>query len=381
MLISWVVLTSTVLGSPSDVQNPLSPVVIDYFYEPGCPACLRVQNEVLPELRLRYEGFYVLNRYDTGVASNVIRLVAYQEALGIEDNSSVSMFVDYATPLCGIEAIRTRLAACLDKRVNARFAPEWEPPQPIAWGVEGDTADADARVSRFTVSVVAMAGFLDGINPCAISTLVLLMSMLVVAGLRGRGILIMGSAFVLASFSVYTAIGFGLLRCLHLLTAFPTLAAAFRRTLAGVLLLLAFLSFRDAFRYGRTHDPHQVLVQLPERIKRMIHSVVRRGVRSHHLVVSGIVAGATVTALETVCTGQVYVPAMTLVIREGGGVRVWGLLLLYNTMFISPLILAIALTRFGLKTETMLRWSRSNVAFSKALLGFFFLFAAVYLLS
>lgn len=78
-------------------------------------------------------------------------------------------------------------------------------------------------------------------------------------------------------------------------------------------------------------------------------------------------------------------PTMTLVIREAGGAgvnqpRVWGRLLLYNTMFIFPLMIAIVLTRFGLTTPAMLKLSRKNVPFSKTLLGLFFLAMATYLL-
>ena len=355
------------------------PVVIDYFYEPGCPACLRIRNEVLPELRHRYEGFYVLNRFDTGVLSNVVRLVAYQDALGVADNSSVSMFIDYGHAFCGIEKIRSGLTPCLDARISERLAPGWRSPDPIPI-TQGERAAVHDRVSGFTLSAVVLAGLVDGINPCAISTLVLFMSMLLVGGFRSRRVLIMGGAFVIASFSVYTAIGLGLLRCLHLLDAFPLVAAVFRKGLGGVLLLLALFSFRDAIRYRRTRDPHQVTVKLPEGIRKWIHAVVRKGGRSHHLVVAGLIVGSVVTALETVCTGQVYVPAMALVARESVGGRAWGLLLLYNLMFVAPLIAAIVLTRFGLRTDAMLALSRKNVPFSKLLLGSFLVAVAVYLL-
>lgn len=182
----------------------------------------------------------------------------------------------------------------------------------------------------------------------------------------------MGASFCFASFATYTAIGFGLLRCLHMLEAFPTVRSVFESGLAAVLLLLAFPSFRDA---------SQVSVQLPDRVKKLIHTFLRKGVKSHHLLLAGLGVGTVVTVLETVCTGQVYVPTMTLVIREGGDTRMLVLLLLYNTMFIIPLVVAIILTRYGLTTQTMLKWSKKNVPFSKILLGIFFLAIAAYLLA
>ena len=71
-------------------QDDIPPVVLDYFYEPGCAECLRIKREVLPELQERYEGFYQLNRHDMGMVSNVVRLGAYQQALSVTENSSVS---------------------------------------------------------------------------------------------------------------------------------------------------------------------------------------------------------------------------------------------------------------------------------------------------
>ena len=57
-LIIAVVLSSCCWTSAQDDGAPASPVVVDYFYKPGCPDCKRVRYEILPELRLRFEGFY-----------------------------------------------------------------------------------------------------------------------------------------------------------------------------------------------------------------------------------------------------------------------------------------------------------------------------------
>ncbi len=374
------------LGAGACGSDAIPPVVIDYFYEPGCPECLRVTREVLPALHERYEGFYRIDWHDTGVTSNVVKLIAYQDAAGITRNSSVSMFLDYRQSLCGIDEIRSGLMPLLDGLIDARMAPGWQPPLPIAWNPGDGVRAAREQVNTFTVTAVVAAGLVDGINPCAISTLVFFMSMLTTAGVRGRGLLLMGGAFAFASFATYTAIGFGLLRSLHMLEAYPAARSVFETVLAMMLLVLAVLSFRDAFRYRRSQRPGDVSVQLPASVKKLINGVLRKGVRSRHLLLGGVVAGALVTALETVCTGQVYVPTMALVIRGSGGegvflAGVWGLLLLYNAMFIIPLMIAILLTRYGLTTQAMLRLSRKNVPFSKSLLGFFFLALAAYLLT
>jgi len=362
-------------------SSPITPVVVDYFYETGCPECDQVSAEVLPELKDQYEGFYILNRHDVGILTNAIKLIAYQEHLSITENSSVSMFVDYTLSFGGIKTIKEKLLPAMDKLVAERLAAGWNPPQPIEWDQSQGIDKARERADTFTLPAVIFAGLIDGINPCAISTLVFLMSLLIISQIGRRGRLLMGLSFCFASFATYTAIGFGLLRCLHMLEIFPSIRRWFEMGMAALLFILAYFSFRDAVMFGRTHDPRNVSLQLPDSIKRIIHKLMRKALKSHNLIISGLIVGCLVTLLETVCTGQVYLPTMTVILKNDGDLRIWSLLLLYNTMFIMPLIVALVLTRYGMTTETMIEWSKKNVPFSKTIIGIFFLSVAVYLLT
>ncbi len=377
-LLFLIFLLSDILCAQS---SSITPVVIDYFYETGCPECDQVSAEVLPELKDQYEGFYILNCHDVGIMTNTIKLIAYQEYLSVTKNSSVSIFVDYTLPLGGIKTIKEKLLPAMDKLVAERLVPGWNPPQPIEWGQSQGIDKARDRADTFTLPAVIFGGLIDGINPCAISTLVFFMSLLIISKIGRRGSLLMGISFCVASFVTYTAIGFGLLRCLHMLEIFPSIRRWFEIGMATILFILAYFSFRDAVRFSRTHDPRKVSLQLPDRIKNVIHKLVRKGFKSHYLIISGLIVGCLVTLLETVCTGQVYLPTMTVVLKQDSDLRIWSLLLLYNTMFIMPLIVALVLTRFGLTTETLLKWSKKNVSFSKTLIGIFFLAVAVYLLT
>jgi len=184
---------------------------------------------------------------------------------------------------------------------------------------------------------------------------------------------------VLASFLTYLALGFGLLRFLHIFSGFTVLRSAVEWGMAVLLLLLAFLSFRDAIRFRRSHDGHDVTLQLSTGMKMRIHSVMRRGLGSGSIILGGLLVGVAVTALESVCTGQVYVPTLVLILKDSafGESRAWFYLMAYNLLFILPLVLVFAAVYFGLKTETLLMWSRKNVVVSKTLLGLFFLLMAV----
>jgi hypothetical protein len=372
------------------------PVIIDYFYEPGCPDCEKVKRHVLPELEQRFEGFYELRRHPTGIESNIVRLMAYQDALGGADNAPVSMYVDYQHLFSGVQAIKEGLFPCLDQSVVARLEPDWVPPSPIEIPDRAGAVElAAATLDTFTAWMVAGAGLIDGLNPCAISTLVFFMSLLAVAKVRGTALLMMGIAFCLASFATYTALGFGLLGALHRLQGFEVAQSLLETVMLVLLGLFAFLSFRDAYRFGLSGHAGDVTLRLSDAMQQRIHAVMRWGVskRQHSkspdaaqgrarqrlglLVLAGIAIGTVVTLLESVCTGQVYVPTLVMVIRSAGSAtKAWSYLLLYNLMFIVPLATVFLLTLLGLRTERLLSWSTKHVVISKILLGTFFLLMA-----
>jgi hypothetical protein len=358
-----------------------APVVVDYFFAPGCPECAHVTLEVLPHLAAQYEGFYILRRHDVGVPSNVVLLAAYQEALGMAENAPVSMVVDYQIPLQGVAHIKAALLSNVEARILARTQPDWQPPQPIALPHGPVAAALAARTRQFTAPLIILSGLIDGFNPCAISTLVFFMSVLMVANIRGRALLLIGAAFCAASFVTYFALGFGLLRLLHSLRAFGAVQRGIELGMLAVLLVFAVLSFRDAWRYARHANPNEVSMQLSARMKERIHAVMRRGVRYHNLLLGGIVIGCLVTALESVCTGQVYVPTLVMLLKsQTGNLRAWLYLLLYNALFILPLVLVFVLVYHGLNMQRLLAWSRRNVVVSKCTLGCFFVTMALLLL-
>ena len=99
---------------------------------------------------------------------------------------------------------------------------------------------------------------------------------------------------------------------------------------------------------------------------------------AHRLIAAGLITGTLVTALEGVCTGQVYVPTLVMLAKSGQEPgRAVSYLLVYNLVSDIPLLAILILTYFGMKTQTLIEWSKKNVVISKLLLGFFFLAMAV----
>ena len=362
------------------VASRIFPVVIRYYQEPGCPECIQVSEDVMPQIEKRFAGRFVLLNLDTGIMSNYVELVRYQESFKKVKNEPVYMVLDGECILSGIAEIKGQLPARLAELTERETGREMVKESPlVAAAAPSSTSELIARrFETFTLPMVLAAGLIDGINPCAISTLVFFMSLLAVSRVEYRRLVLMGISFCFASFVTYTALGFGLLRVLHLFSGFVAIRRGIDLAMVAILSVFAVLSFRDALRYRATGRARDITLQLPDKIKVKIHGFMKRGIGMGSLIVGGLFVGASVTAFESVCTGQVYVPTLVLVVKGGGSaLRSVGYLLFYNAMFVLPLVTIFALTLAGLKTKVLLDWSRKNVVLSKMLLGCCFVLMAV----
>ena len=245
--------------------------------------------------------------------------------------------------------------------------------------VEG-RRDVDS-VSRFTLPAVVVAGIVDGFNPCAFSIVIALAGILAVGGRRRRARMLGGWAFCLGSFLTYMAMGLGLMKALRSLAGLRTAHDVVMSLLALSLFVLSALSVRDAFRYRRAKVPSVITLQLPDRVKRMIRAIAEASWGGPAVVVAGLGCGFLVTLLDSLCTGQVYVPVLALISREPGAWRSLGYLALYNAAFIAPLVAVFMLAAKGADSERMSRWSKRNVFPSKIALGVVFALLGALVLS
>jgi len=345
--------------------------LIEYFFQPGCGECEEVNALVLPQLAERFHDRYELKRYDTGVRENYLKLVAGQERLGIERNDPVAMIVNGTIYLGGVREIEKELF----RKLETAGPPNSDSSASIDFSVVRRHAET------FTLGAVVVAGLVDGINPCVFTTLIFFLSLLAISRVGGFKLLLAGSCYCLACFFTYLGMGFGLFRFVKLFSSYHIL----QQGLEFALLLLlgggAFLSFRDAFRFRKSGDIGRVTLQLPDRIKRRIRKIMRNNLGYRCLLPGMFVTGVLVTVLESVCTGQIYLPTLILMAKESGTKNRWiWYLLLYNTMFLLPLLFLFFASWWGVTTHIFLRWSRNNVIYGKIAIGCFFLLLSALLI-
>ena len=361
------------------------PLVIDYFFEPGCPECRQVSETILPTLSNLFYGAYILNHRDLGATTNYLALARCQQAANSIKNETVYMAIDETNLFSGLSEIKSGLLAAADEIIRERSgaanpAAGTSSPQTTARSPDPKSI-VDYRFRRFTVFGVMLAGLVDSLNPCAISTLVFFVSILTLSGFRKRQVVFAGIWFCGAAFLTYIAIGFGLFRFLHGFSGFPRIQLGLELGMGSVLAVMAALSFYDAWNYRRSENPGSLILRLPLRVKLIMNAIMMRLPKTRHVSLAAFLIGAAVTALETVCTGQVYVPTLVLVIKSGAS-PVLGLvyLFLYNLMFILPLAIVLALAARGMSVQRLIAWSKREVMVSKIAMACLFMALAFVLI-
>ena len=226
--------------------------------------------------------------------------------------------------------------------------------------------------SQWTFLTVLLAGLADGFNPCAFSIVIVLAGILAVGGRKRRARMLGGWAFCIASFLAYMAMGLGLMRLIRALESLRTVHDVVMALLSLSLFVLAALSVRDAFRYRKEKVPSAIALQLPDKVKRLIRVVAETSWSGPAVVITGFGCGFLVTLLDSLCTGQIYVPVLALISREVEAWRSLMLLAVYNLAFIAPLIVIFILAAKGADSERMSHWSKCNVFPAKIAMGAIF---------
>lgn len=248
-----------------------------------------------------------------------------------------------------------------------------------AW-LQKPNAEALQRFERFQWHAIALAGLVDGVNPCAISTILFLLSYLTLSGMR-RSALAVGLLFVAGCFLTYFLIGLGLWK----LSSMAMSAVWGRRIIYPLLGLatitvavLAFIECDQLLRRGSS----ETVLKLPNSFLRRTHDLIRRTVKAKYALVLAAPAAALVTLIEFGCTGQVYLPTITYVAGlPGQQMKVLPVLLVYNLAFILPLLVVVLGHRFAAarfekpKAPVPLQWVRLAEGLLLGAIGAFMLWA------
>lgn len=242
------------------------------------------------------------------------------------------------------------------------------------------------RFLSFGLFTVLGAGLIDGINPCAFTVLVFFISFLNFVGYRRRELLILGGVFILSVFLTYILIGIGLFKFVQSLESFSLVSNIVYKGIAGLSIVLGLYSVYDWYIYKKTGNPEEVKLKLPNFIKLKIQKIIQNASRNRSKTLFDLsgavfVSGFAVSLLESVCTGQTYVPTISYVLRTPH-LRSAAMLnlVLYNLMFILPLTLILGISLTGVTSEVFSKWTRGHLGKVKLLTAALFFLLGILLL-
>jgi cytochrome c-type biogenesis protein len=174
------------------------------------------------------------------------------------------------------------------------------------------------------------AAVADSLNPCAFSILFLSIAFLFSLGkdrgfiLRAGGLYIFGIAFV------YTLIGVGILKVLSVFS-FPNPLAKIG---AAILIAYAVISLINEF-----FPRFPIKLKIPEKS----HEIIGRTIHKATLP-AAFALGIVVGLFEFPCTGGPYLFALSLLHDQKTFWSGFGYLLLYNAIFVLPLIVILVVS-------------------------------------
>ena len=191
-----------------------------------------------------------------------------------------------------------------------------------------------------------MTALIDSINPCAFSILLLTIAFLLGIGKLRSSVLGIGGAYILVMFVVYLLIGLGLLHALRIFDT-PHFMAKVGATLLVALGLINIVNeMVPAFpiKLGIPHAAHRKIAVLMEKAS----------------VPTAVVLGGLVGLCAFPCTGGPYLMVLGLLHDHATYYTGVGYLILYNVIFILPLVLMLLIASDQTVLGKMQAWQQSE---------------------
>ena len=203
---------------------------------------------------------------------------------------------------------------------------------------------------KLMLPLVLVASLIDSINPCAFSVLILTIAFLVTVGSLRTNILKIGFFYIFGVLVAYLLIGLGILQALH----FFNIPGFMGKVGAGLLILLGVANLLNV-----------IFPQLPVRFRlpHGVHKLMARYLEKGSAITIFFLGGL-VGLCEFPCTGGPYLMILGLLHDAATYYKGLGYLILYNIIFVLPLVVILLVASDKLLLERIQKWQieEKNIA-------------------
>jgi cytochrome c-type biogenesis protein len=192
--------------------------------------------------------------------------------------------------------------------------------------------------------LVGVAAIIDSINPCAFSILLLTIAFLFSIGRLRANILKIGAFYILGLFLVYFMIGLGIIHALHIFNT-PHFMA---KVGASLLIVLGLINIINEF-----FPRFPIKLKIPNVAHHKMAELMEKG-----SLLTAFILGGLVGICEFPCTGGPYLMILGLLhdkITYFSGI---GYLLLYNLIFVLPLVIILLIASNNSLLEKVRVWQQ-----------------------
>ena len=364
-------------------QEPAKLPELTVFYSPGCHNCTKIKKEIIPLIEKEFSGRIKIEYRDVDNIENYKLMLSLEEKNNVEIENTMPVFHFEGYFLNGKGEVKNALEQII---ILALDKPQANPAQMPA-------IDLMARFQAMKPLVVTLSGLIDGINPCAFTVIIFFISFLALQGYRKRALVVIGLTFISSVFITYLLIGLGLFSFLYRLEGFWLASRIINFSIGVFSIVLGVLSLYDFFKFKKTKETAGLILQLPQAVKAQIHSVIGQHYRNTQakektgaeknilsLVISAFITGFLVSMLEAVCTGQTYLPTIVFILKSQYHLKAFAYLLIYNFMFIVPLLVIFLMALLGVTSGQFTKFLRSHLLSIKMLLALLFFVLGIFLI-
>lgn len=224
-----------------------------------------------------------------------------------------------------------------------------------------------------TIPTLVSLAFADAVNPCELAILLLVLVNILISDPKNlKKVLYVGLAFIASVFVMYFIYGLIIIQFFKVVTLLSAVRLYIYDAFAVLAIILGILNVKDYIYYKPGSFATEMPMSFRPRAKKIISSITN--------VKGAIILGAFVTLFLLPCTMGPYIIASGILsFMEILKTIPW--LILYNFIFISPMLLITLFVYFGMsKIEDIQTWKDRNIRKLHLVAGILTIFVGIAIL-
>ena len=341
-----------------------------YFYSSTCDTCKKTE-EFLNKLETENPNL-IIRKYNIYEVENYDFLVEYGKVYQVPEEKrgfTPSIYISDQV-LIGAE-----IEHDLEEKVK-NYAKG--PATTILNDAEGKAA-LEGKSIWAQIGAAIGLGFVNGLSPCSLSIFLFLLSLLLVSR---EQMMKCGMSFLFGKTVMFFLLGTVLYNVMNSINM-----SAFSKWMNVLMILFAvcfaILNLVDFFK-ARAEKYGEMNLQLPKKVKKMNYAMLKWGnqfstAKWGAVLLFGI--GMIVATGEFLCTGQIYLSSIVIMVQKGAdGMIPTMLLAIYSVSFVLPLFILMMLVYFGKKVFGMSEAVLDKIPWIKLISAVLFVGMALYLI-